>query len=227
MSTSRRISAAIAVRWTPAMAARVQRRIQGQVARRRRRRRVAAVVLAFLGVGGVAMAFTRGFPRFSRHGHEGAAPAAKVMVAPPAASAPLLAAPAAAAPSAPSSAPVPQVAPPVAAAPKVRARTVASVPRGPQTVDALFAAADAARLADRPGDAVAPLTAILNRHASDPRAAIAAYQLGRVFALDLHDPARAAAAYSRAHDLDPHGPLAADAAAHAAEARRAAQTEAR
>jgi hypothetical protein len=39
-----------------------------------------------------------------------------------------------------------------------------------------------------------------------------------VLALDLHDRARAAAAFARAHDLDPNGPLAPDATAHAAEA---------
>jgi transmembrane sensor len=89
-------------------------------------------------------------------------------------------------------------------------------------VDALLAAADSARLAGRPADAVAPLTAIFTRHASDPRAAIAAYALGRVLTYDLHDRARGAEAFARAHDLDPTGPLAADAAAHAAEARRTA-----
>jgi transmembrane sensor len=83
----------------------------------------------------------------------------------------------------------------------------------------LFAAADAARLAGHPAGAVAPLTAVFTRHPGDPRAAVAAYQLGRVLAFDLHDSARAAAAFARAHDLDPSGPLAADAAAHAAEAR--------
>lgn len=101
------------------------------------------------------------------------------------------------------------------------ARHVASAehrPRPPETVAALFAAADAARLAGRPADAVAPLTTIFTSHPGDPRAAVAAYQLGRVLAFDLHDRARAAAAFARAHDLDPTGPLAADAAAHAAEA---------
>lgn len=87
-----------------------------------------------------------------------------------------------------------------------------------ETVPELFAAADAARLAGRPADAVAPLTAIFIRHPGDPRAAVAAYQLGRVLAFDLHDRARAAEAFARAHELDPNGPLAADAAAHAAEA---------
>jgi hypothetical protein len=214
MTTSRRISAAIAVRWTPALAARVQRRIKDRIVLSRRRRRVAAVLLAFLGVGGVAMAFTRPWI----HRHEGRAPAA---IAPAMAPAP------AAPPPAVVDSPAPAVVAPQPAKPKVHVRAVAHAARAAETVDGLFAAADAARLADRPRDAVAPLTAILNRHAGDPRAAIAAYQLGRVFALDLHDPARAAVAFSRAHDLDPVGPLAADAAAHAAEARRAAEKEAR
>jgi TolA-binding protein len=213
MSTEmrRRISSAIAVRWTPALAARVGRRIEHRLARRRRRRRVAVVALALLGTTGFAFAFTHPWTR----PHAAARSSEPARGASPAPAAP---------PAAPELAPSPTVEPPAASAspPHPRpARHLASAerrPGPPETVASLFAAADAARLAGRPADAVPPLTAIFTRHPDDPRAAVAAYQLGRVLAFDLHDRARAAAAFARAHDLDPSGPLAADAAAHAAEA---------
>jgi TolA-binding protein len=222
MSTERhrRISSAIAVRWTPALAARVGRRIEHRLARRRQRRRVALIALALLGTTGFAYAFTRSWMR--PHAAAKSASPAATSFAPPA----MPAAP----PVAPELAPAPATEPPAteppaasASPPRPRpARHVASAERRagpPETVAALFAAADAARLAGQPAEAVAPLTAIFTRHPGDPRAAVAAYQLGRVLAFDLHDRARAAAAFARAHDLDPNGPLAADAAAHAAEAR--------
>ena len=216
MSTEmgRRISSAIAVRWTPALAGRVQRRIAQRLARRRHRRRAALVALALLGLASVGFAFTRSWVR-SRAGAASSPPAARMLVSP------------AAQPTSPEPSPVPPAeAPPIRTAPSrtTPAHRLASGARHgvpEETVVALFAAADAARLAGRPADAVAPLTAIFTRHPSDPRAAVAAYQLGRVLALDLHDRTRAAAAFARAHDLDPNGPLAADAAAHAAETRSA------
>jgi TolA-binding protein len=224
MSTEmhRRISSAIAVRWTPALAARVGRRIEHRLARRRRRRRVAAVALALLGTTGFAFAFTHPWTR-RQAAARSPEPAGRTSPPP------------AAPPPAPELAPAPTKEPPAANTsasasssslsssfwpPATPARHVASAERRPgrsETVAALFAAADAARLAGRPTDAVAPLTAIFTRHPDDPRAAVAAYQLGRVLAFDLHDRARAAAAFARAHDLDPRGPLAADAAAHASE----------
>jgi transmembrane sensor len=91
----------------------------------------------------------------------------------------------------------------------------------PETATSLLAAADAARLAGRPADAVAPLSALCERFPADPRAPIAAFQLGRILADELDDPAGAARAFERARALDPHGPLAADAAARGAEARAA------
>jgi len=212
---SRRISSAIAVRWTPALAARVERRIEQRLAQRYRRRRVALVALALLGFAGAAYAFTRPWARHARR-----APAVTAgplrpdwLASPPAA--PYLS------PGVPEEAPVlPGLSAPVRPAPH---RAAAARYRAPaETVEALLAAADAARLAGRPADAVEPLTAIFSRHASDPRAAVAAYELGRVLTFDLHDRERGAQAFARAHDLDPAGPLAADAAAHAAEARRAA-----
>ena len=217
----RRISSAIAVRWTPALAARVERRIEHRLARRRRRRRATLVALALLGVAGVGFAFSHPWIRLgagAKSGQMSGQPAARIFP-PPVAPVAL--------PEAPAPVPVPAPeAPPARPSPPraTPARHLASAARHAapeETVVALFAAADAARMAGRPADAVAPLTAIFTRHPGDPRAAVAAYQLGRVLALDLHARTRAAAAFARAHDLDPNGPLAADAAAHAAEARSA------
>jgi TolA-binding protein len=214
MSTDigRRISSAIAVRWTPALAGRVERRIEHRLARRRQRRRAALVALALLGMASVGFAFTRSWVR-SRAGAASSQPATRAF-GPPAAQ-----------PAAPDLSLVPAAeVPPTMAAPSRATPVHRLAPAARQvtpegTVTALFAAADAARLAGHPADAVAPLTAIFTRHPKDPRAAVAAYQLGRVLALDLHERTRAAAAFARAHDLDPNGPLAADAAAHAAETR--------
>ncbi len=213
---ARRIASAISVRWTPALAGRVGRRIEHRLARRRHRRRVALVALALLGTAGVAFAFARPWTHL-RAGASSPPPAAHASASP------------AAQPASPELSPVPAAEAPAATVSPPRAKPagrLASAARHAvpeETVAALFDAADAARLAGHPADAVAPLTAIFSRHPGDPRAAVAAYQLGRVLALDLHDRAGAAAAFARAHDLDPGGPLAADAAAHAAEARAAVE----
>jgi hypothetical protein len=214
---SRRISSAIAVRWTPALAARVERRIGHRLAQRRRRRRVAAMALAFFGLAGAAYAFTRPWAHHARRVATGAAGPASSLPTP----APAPVAPAPVDPGVPESAAV-TVGPAAEQRPTSRRAVALRHRAAPETVEALLAAADAARLGGRPADAVAPLTAIFTRHASDPRAALAAYELGRVLAIDLHDNARAAEAFAKAHDLDPTGPLAGDAAAHAAEARREA-----
>jgi transmembrane sensor len=213
MSTElgRRIAPAISVRWTPALAARVERRIEHRLERRRHNRRVALVALALLGTAGVAFAFARPWThragaRFSLPARTTSAPPTAPLAVPELSPAPAPEAPAAG------------VAPPRAKPARHRLASAVRPAVPEETVAALFDAADAARLAGRPADAVAPLTAIFTRHPGDPRAAVAAYQLGRVLALDLHDRARAAAAFARAHDLDPNGPLAADATAHAAEA---------
>ena len=208
---ARRISSAISVRWTPALAGRVGRRIERRLARRRHRRRVALVALALLGTAGVAFAFARPWTRLHAGGRS--SPPAGKPFAPPAV--PVVAPELSPTPAA--EGPAPALSPP-GAKPAHRLASAARRTVPEKTVAGLFAAADAARMAGRPADAVAPLTAIFTRHPGDPRAAVAAYQLGRVLALDLHDRARAAAAFARAHDLDPSGPLAVDAAAHAAEA---------
>jgi TolA-binding protein len=227
LDVKRRIAAALEVRWTPALANRVRRRIEARIARARRRRRLLTVVGALLFVAGAGWAFPRLRERWTsretpssaaRRPHGAVAPAR-----PPAETVP-------AAPP-PSLAPTPKPEAVPSGLPRARAegsasengggRTAAHRPAARSTVEALFAAADAARLAGHPAAAVAPLSAIVTRHPDDPRAAVAAFQLGRVFADELADPARAAAAFERARALDPSGPLAADAAGRADEARRA------
>ena len=48
------------------------------------------------------------------------------------------------------------------------------------SVDVLLELADVARLSGHPNEAIAPLTEIADRHATDPRAPLAAFTLGRV-----------------------------------------------
>jgi len=80
-------------------------------------------------------------------------------------------------------------------------------------VAALFAAADRARLEHAPERAIAPLRRIVDAHAGDRRAPLAAFTLGRVYR-ELGRRREAADAFARARALDPNGPLAADARAH-------------
>jgi len=214
-SNRRRIAGALEVQWTPALAARTRRRVVAAIARRRRQRRAAVIGLALLALGGVSFAFVRGreLLRRPRTPIAAAGPRPKMsstaLVAPPA--------PADTVPGPPAAVTVPRAQP----ASGVRRRHLASRPPAATapapTVSSLFAAADAARIAGRPADAVAPLTAILDRFPGDRRAALAAFELGRVLADDLHDPVTAARAFARARDLDPGGPLAAAAAARARE----------
>jgi transmembrane sensor len=82
-------------------------------------------------------------------------------------------------------------------------------------------AADVARLSGHPDQAVPHLRAVADRFASDPRAPVAAFTLGRVL-LGTGRAREAAAAFMRARSLWPRGPLALDAWASEAEARQAA-----
>ena len=208
----RELARSLSVSWSPALAARVRRHLDGAIVRRRRRRRALILALGFLAMGGTGYAFSLAWrvPRMETTPPPTSPPPARPSATtdslpPPPPQAPTAASPPRAAPP-----PTPAVAPrPQPAAAPAR---VAGVP---ETVDALLAAADAARLQGRPANAVAPLTAILTRFPSDPRAPIAAFQLGRVLDDDLHDHAAASAAFSRALALDPRGPLAPDAAARA------------
>jgi TolA-binding protein len=66
----------------------------------------------------------------------------------------------------------------------------------PPSPQALFERADAARLAGHSGDAAADFDRFRRLYPSDPRAALAAYELGRIRLGSLHDPAGAAEAFS-------------------------------
>ncbi len=195
----RELAAAIDVGWTPEIAARVKGRLGERIVARRRRRRRATMLMTLVavGVGGLALAWVG----------RGVGPEPRAVAPSPRSAVPAPAAPMASpepsvvgVPVAPTAESPQPVAPPRPAR-KPRVETLAT-----DKVAALLAAADAARLAGRPEDAVAPLTEIVTRHATDPRAAIAAFQLGRVLADDLHEPARAAEAFSRAYELDPLRP---------------------
>ncbi|HEY2512179.1 MAG TPA: FecR domain-containing protein [Polyangiaceae bacterium] len=82
----------------------------------------------------------------------------------------------------------------------------------------LMLAADVARLSAHPEEAVRPLRSVCERHASDRRAPVAAFTLGRVLEDDLGRSAEAAAAFQKARTLWPAGPLAEDALAREAAA---------
>jgi transmembrane sensor len=86
-------------------------------------------------------------------------------------------------------------------------------------VDALLLLADIARLSGHAGEASAPLSRIVTHHASDPRAALAAFTLGRLELDSLGQPARAAGSFQRALDLGLSEPLIEDALARLVEAR--------
>jgi transmembrane sensor len=82
----------------------------------------------------------------------------------------------------------------------------------------LLLAADVQRLSHHPAEAVAPLQRIARDHASDPRAPLAAFTLGRVLLEELGRPVEAAQAFARAEALAPDGQLAQDAVAREVEA---------
>jgi transmembrane sensor len=65
-------------------------------------------------------------------------------------------------------------------------------------LEQLLALADVARLSGHPRDAVAPLERASREHADDPRAAMAAFMLGRVHLDSLQDPAAAVRAFQAA-----------------------------
>ncbi len=90
---------------------------------------------------------------------------------------------------------------------------------GPQGVDdaeGLLAAADVAKLAGRPGEAVPFLERVLRDFRTDSRAAIAAFSLGKIQMNS--SPALAAARFSEARTLAPSSALAEDALAREADA---------
>src|SRR5206468_2636594 len=83
---------------------------------------------------------------------------------------------------------------------------------------ALLAAADAAHAAGRLDEAARLLQGLLDRHAADARAPLAAFTLGRLLLTRLQRPAAPALASARARALAPDGALAEDALAREAEA---------
>jgi transmembrane sensor len=88
----------------------------------------------------------------------------------------------------------------------------------PDAAGELLATADLARREGRVDAAVMALETLLARHASDPRAASAAFSLGRVLLEARHEPEAAAAAFARVATLEPGGPLVEDALAREIEA---------
>jgi transmembrane sensor len=80
----------------------------------------------------------------------------------------------------------------------------------------LLLAADAARLSGHPAEAVPYLQRVVRGHASDPRAGLAAFTLGRVLLDELGRPGDAVDAF--AHARASGGPLAEDALAREVEA---------
>jgi transmembrane sensor len=224
MSASNRrqqLAEALSVTWTSVLETETKARIDGAIAAARQRRKrmmKASVLLATICAGSLVFAFSRGI---SRHGEEGQprGPAQPRVTVPeptptesPAGSVPAPESPAAAAPL---------------DRPPSRTRSAVARPKTPPVapadpIEELFARADHARLAGFPDEALQPLREIQERFPRDPRAAVAAFQLGRIFADVLRDPERAAQAFDRAQALAPSGALARDARARAEEARRAA-----
>ena len=82
----------------------------------------------------------------------------------------------------------------------------------------LFEAADAARIAGRPRDAATLLDRLRHQHRHDARAALAAFQLGRLRLDSLGDATGAVEAFDDAIALAPDAPLREDAEARRVEA---------
>jgi hypothetical protein len=86
------------------------------------------------------------------------------------------------------------------------------------SVDALMAAADAARFGGHPDEAPSYLEEVVDDHARHPMAPLAAFTLGRVYLEQLGTAEKAARAFAKARSLAPKGALAADALAREVEA---------
>jgi tetratricopeptide (TPR) repeat protein len=86
------------------------------------------------------------------------------------------------------------------------------------SVDALMAAADAARFGGHPEEAPGYFGEVLERHRKHAMAPLAAFTLGRVYLEQLGSAAKAARAFAEARELAPGGALADDALAREAEA---------
>jgi TolA-binding protein len=86
------------------------------------------------------------------------------------------------------------------------------------SVDALMAAADAARFGGHPDEAPTYLQEVLDLHSRHAMAPLAAFTLGRVYLEQLGAPEKAARAFARARAMAPDGALADDALAREVEA---------
>lgn len=91
----------------------------------------------------------------------------------------------------------------------------------------LWAQAESARAAQRFADAAGALDVLRLKHRADPRAGLAAFELGRLRQDTLHEPAGAAEAFADAIVLAPNGPFREDAEARRVEALEAAGDRAR
>ena len=98
-----------------------------------------------------------------------------------------------------------------------RARQVAPA-AGPDPAAELLAAADAARAAGRPEEAVVLLRRLLKEHGENPRASLAAFTLGRVLLVELDKPVEAAKVFADLRARAPGGVFAEDALAREVEA---------
>jgi TolA-binding protein len=223
------LAEALSVRWNGTLEETVRRRIDERLARRARRQswsRRATLVLALCGVASLVIASLAGVRPWRERGASRRSAAVEplprpVSVVPEVGSHGSHESPAA--PIAPVAASSPTVTSQSRSAGREsRARSPAAPQGASDPVEALLERADRARLAGHPNEAVAPLSDVMNRYPADPRASLAAFQLGRVLADDLGDPVRAAQAFDRAQALAPAGPLESEARARTAEARRAA-----
>jgi transmembrane sensor len=98
-------------------------------------------------------------------------------------------------------------------------RTLAAAPQlVDNTAEDLLLAADAARLSGHPNEALPYLQRLLDKHARDQRAPLAAFTLGRILLSELGRPTEAADAFLLTRRLVPDGPLAQDALAREVEA---------
>ena len=127
--------------------------------------------------------------------------------------------------------PPPEPASTASSAPTVAASGVTPAPKASTTqeansVDSLLLAADKARLAGHPSEAVPYLQRILRDFKGDPRASLAAFSLGRVLSSSLGRPGEAAAYFEQAQALAREPSLAEDALAREVEAlARAGQAD--
>jgi transmembrane sensor len=92
----------------------------------------------------------------------------------------------------------------------------------PLSVEELLLAADAARLSGHPEAALPYLRRVIDEHAQDSRASLAAFTLGGVLMQQLARPREAEAAYAKARALAVHSSLAQDALARQVEAAQRA-----